>query len=47
VGTVWFGLAKLNGDISTHHKLFSGNRDEIRAASVTFALTLLLEAAGR
>jgi len=42
VGTVWFGLANRHGDITTHHHLFHGNRDEIRAASVEFALKLLL-----
>jgi nicotinamide-nucleotide amidase len=44
VGTVWFGLANRHGDISTHHRLFTGDRAEIRAASVTFALNLLLGA---
>jgi nicotinamide-nucleotide amidase len=44
VGTVWFGLAARRGRISTHHQLFSGDRAAIRAASVTFALNLLLGA---
>jgi nicotinamide-nucleotide amidase len=44
VGTVWFGLANRHSDISTHHQLFKGDRAEIRAASVTFALNLLLGA---
>jgi nicotinamide-nucleotide amidase len=44
VGTVWFGLANRAGDISTHHRLFKGDRAEIRAASVTYALNLLLGA---
>jgi len=45
VGTVWFGLAGAHGAVHTHQKLFPGDRAAIRAASVTFALTLLLEAA--
>jgi nicotinamide-nucleotide amidase len=44
IGTVWFGLANRHGDVFTHHRLFSGDRDAIRNASVTFALHLLLEA---
>jgi nicotinamide-nucleotide amidase len=44
VGTVWFGIANRHGDISTHRRLFKGDRAEIRAASVTFALNLLLGA---
>jgi nicotinamide-nucleotide amidase len=44
VGTVWFGLANRHGDVFTRHMLFSGDRDAIRHASVTFALTLLLTA---
>jgi nicotinamide-nucleotide amidase len=42
VGTVWFGLANHHGDVFTRHKVFAGGRDAIRAASVTFALELLL-----
>jgi nicotinamide mononucleotide (NMN) deamidase PncC len=45
VGTVWFGLA--NGSrVTTHHQLFTGERDAIREASVAFALTQLLRAGG-
>lgn len=44
VGTVWFGLANRHGDISAHHMIFPGDRDAIRAASVDYALTLLLQA---
>ncbi len=44
VGTVWFGLANRHGDVFTHHKIFPGDRDAVRHASVTFALTLLLHA---
>lgn len=42
VGTVWFGLATRQGELLARHKLFSGDRDEIRAASVIYALELLL-----
>jgi nicotinamide-nucleotide amidase len=44
VGTVWFGLANRHGDLFTRHKIFTGGREAIRAASVTYALTLLLGA---
>jgi nicotinamide-nucleotide amidase len=40
VGTVWFGLAGPDG-ATTHHKLFQGNREDIRAQAVAFALALL------
>jgi nicotinamide-nucleotide amidase len=43
VGTVWFGLAGREGDLLTRHRLFTGDRDQIRAASVSFALELLLK----
>lgn len=45
VGTVWFGLAGPAGSIA-HHRLFHGNREEIRAQAVMFALELLAKAAG-
>ena len=44
VGTVWFGLADRHG-VATHYKFYPGDRDAVRAASVEFALTLLLDAA--
>jgi nicotinamide-nucleotide amidase len=44
VGTVWFGLANRHGDVLTRRRLFTGDRASIRAASVTYALNLLLEA---
>jgi len=44
VGTVWFGIANRHGDVFTHRQLFSGDRDAVRGASVTYALNLLLEA---
>ncbi len=40
VGTVWFGLAGPSESL-TYHQNFHGNRDEIRAQSVAFALRLL------
>lgn len=43
VGTVWFGLAKLDG-VTTYHHVFAGGRDAVRVASVKFALELLLKA---
>jgi nicotinamide-nucleotide amidase len=42
VGTVWFGLATRQGELFARHRLFSGSRDEIRAASVIYALELLM-----
>ncbi len=44
VGTVWFGLANRHGDVLTRHRQFPGDRAAIRAASVSYALTLLLGA---
>jgi nicotinamide-nucleotide amidase len=40
VGTVWFGLTGPDGS-SAHHRLFTGDRDAVRAASVAFAIGLL------
>ena len=45
VGLVWFGLAGPHG-VTTYHRIFPGNRDEIRQASVDYALALLREGAG-
>ncbi|HTQ69934.1 MAG TPA: CinA family protein [Acidocella sp.] len=45
VGTVWFGLAGPAGTIA-HHRLFHGDRGEIRAQAVAFALELLEKAVG-
>ena len=42
VGTVWFGCARPEG-VLTRHRHFAGDRDAIRAASVVFALHLLLD----
>jgi nicotinamide-nucleotide amidase len=43
VGTVWFGLATVKGELLARHQLFTGDRDQIRAASVIFALEFLLD----
>jgi nicotinamide-nucleotide amidase len=43
VGTVWFGLATGKGELLARHQLFTGDRDQIRAASVIYALELLLD----
>jgi len=43
VGTVWFGLTTRKGALLARHQLFTGDRDQIRAASVIFALEFLLE----
>ena len=40
IGTVWFGLATPHG-VTTYHRIFPGNRDDVRRASVDFALALL------
>ena len=40
VGTVWFGLASRQS-VTTYHRIFPGNRDDVRRASVEFALALL------
>ena len=43
VGTVWFGLATVKGELLAQHQLFTGDRDQIRAASVIVALEFLLD----
>jgi len=43
VGTVWFGVATRQGKLAARHQLFTGDRDAIRAASVVFALNLLID----
>jgi nicotinamide-nucleotide amidase len=43
VGTVWFGLARRQGGVIARHCLFTGDRSAIRAASVVFALNLLID----
>jgi nicotinamide-nucleotide amidase len=42
VGTVWFGLATPT-KVTTYHRIFPGNRDEVRQEAVAFALALLQE----
>ena len=44
IGTVWFGLASAAGSVA-EHRLFVGNRDEIRSQAVAFALALAARAA--
>ena len=44
VGTVWFGLASRNGAVLTEVKVFPGNRDEVRIATVLHALHMLSRA---
>jgi nicotinamide-nucleotide amidase len=41
VGTVWFSVASRSGALA-RHKVFPGDRDQIRAASVIHALETLL-----
>ncbi len=45
VGLVWFGLASASG-VTTDKRIFSGDREAVRAAAIEHALELLL-AAGR
>ncbi|GAC06756.1 MAG: nicotinamide-nucleotide amidase [Paraglaciecola chathamensis] len=40
VGTVWFGFA-INGDVSTACQCFSGDRHEVRAQAIEYALSQL------
>jgi nicotinamide-nucleotide amidase len=40
VGTVWFGLATPQG-VTTYHRIFPGDREAVRHASVDYALALL------
>jgi nicotinamide-nucleotide amidase len=44
VGTVWFGLATPTG-VTTYHRVFPGNRADVRKASVDYALALLQQGA--
>ncbi|HUK60080.1 MAG TPA: CinA family protein [Stellaceae bacterium] len=45
VGLVWFGLARRGAKVASEHRVFSGDRTEVRRATVARALALLLEAA--
>ena len=44
IGLVWFGIATPTG-VRTESVIFPGDRDEVRAAAVEHALSLLLSAA--
>ncbi|HEY0205680.1 MAG TPA: nicotinamide-nucleotide amidohydrolase family protein [Acetobacteraceae bacterium] len=44
VGTVWFGLATRGAAVQTEVKVFPGNRDDVRAATVLHALHMLSRA---
>lgn len=46
VGLVHFAVARKGAATTARHKVFPGDRDEVRAATVAFALELLTEAAG-
>ncbi|GJM06820.1 MAG: hypothetical protein DHS20C10_05540 [marine bacterium B5-7] len=41
VGTVWFAWGKRGGDVKTSCQYFSGDREQIRAQAVAFALKSL------
>jgi nicotinamide-nucleotide amidase len=43
VGTVCFGLAKINSTPKTHREIFKGSRHEIQACAITFALQWLIK----
>lgn len=45
VGTVWFGLASPQG-VTARQARFDGNRDEVRAQAVAFAVDWLAETVG-
>lgn len=44
VGTVWFGLASRGGAALTEVRVFPGNRDDVRMATVLHALHMLSRA---
>ncbi len=46
VGLVWFGLAMRSGRTVTDHRIFPGDRAEIRRATVAHALGMLRRRAG-
>ncbi len=41
VGTVWFGLARRRGTVTSERLVFSGGRSDVRQATVEHALFLL------
>ena len=47
VGLVWFGLASSCASVTTEKRIFSGDREAVRAAAIEHALHLLLAAAER
>lgn len=42
VGTVWFSLASIDGNIYSKRMIFNGSRDDIRDQTVIFALRALI-----
>ncbi len=46
VGTVWFGLARKDGATLAERRVFPGDRDAVRRATVDHALDLLAAALG-
>jgi nicotinamide-nucleotide amidase len=43
VGLVHFGAARKGGPVTTEHHIFTGDRDQVRAAATKRALELLIE----
>ena len=43
VGLVHFGAARRGGPVLTEHQIFTGDRDQVRAAATRRALELLIE----
>ena len=43
VGTVWFGLATIGGEIITLRRVFAGDRTAVRLAARDFALAMVME----
>jgi nicotinamide-nucleotide amidase len=46
VGTVWFGLARRDGAVVATRMVFPGDRAAVRAATVDYALGMVLAALG-
>jgi nicotinamide-nucleotide amidase len=44
VGLVWFGLARTGSTAVTDHRIFPGDRTDIRAATVAHALKMIRDA---
>jgi nicotinamide-nucleotide amidase len=47
VGLVWFGLAVRDGAVLTEHRMFTGDRAAIRAATVVHAFAMIRAALGQ